>query len=69
VFDYILPIYFMILYNTTGMSHLKVKGSALNKNARNVLVYHRVKIQNYISKFSQDISLSDNEILNSYLDV
>jgi len=24
VFDYILPIYFMILYNTTGMSHLEV---------------------------------------------
>jgi len=23
VFDYILPIYFMILYNTMGMSHLK----------------------------------------------
>jgi hypothetical protein len=23
VFDYILPVYFMILYNTTGMSHLK----------------------------------------------
>jgi len=23
VFDYILPIHFMILYNTTGMSHLK----------------------------------------------
>ena len=25
MFDYILPIYFMILYNLTGMSHLKVK--------------------------------------------
>jgi len=25
VFDYILPVYFMILYNTTGMSHLKVE--------------------------------------------
>jgi hypothetical protein len=24
VFDYILPIHFMILYNPTGMSHLKV---------------------------------------------
>jgi len=23
VLDYILSIYFMILYNTTGMSHLK----------------------------------------------
>jgi len=23
VFDYTLPIYFMILYNTAGMSHLK----------------------------------------------
>jgi len=25
VFEYILPIYFVILYNTMGMSHLKVK--------------------------------------------
>jgi hypothetical protein len=24
MFDYILPIYFVILYNTTVMSHLKV---------------------------------------------
>jgi len=24
VFDYILPIHFVILYNTTGMLHLKV---------------------------------------------
>ena len=23
VFDYILPLYFVILYNTTGMSHMK----------------------------------------------
>ena len=59
----------MILYNTTGMSHLEVKGSVLTKNARNILVCHRVKVQNYILKFSQDISLSANEILNSYLDI
>jgi len=24
VFDYILPVYFVILCNTTGLSHLKV---------------------------------------------
>jgi len=51
------------------MSHLEVKGSALTKNARNVLVWHRVKVQNYIFKFSQDISLSGNETLNSYLNI
>ena len=25
MFDYILPIYFMIVYNTTGMTHVKVR--------------------------------------------
>jgi len=47
----------------------ETKGSASNTNARNVSVYHCVKIRNYISKFSQDISLSDNKNLNSYLDI
>ena len=47
----------------------ETKGSILNTNARNVSVYHCVNIRNYISKFSQDISLSANETLNSYLDV
>jgi len=69
VFDYILPIYFVILYNTTGMSHLKVKVNVLNNNERNILVYNRAKVQNYISKFSQGIALSANKILNSYLDI
>ena len=47
------------------MSHLEVKGIALTANARNVLVCHRVKVQNYIF----EISLSANEILSSYLDI
>jgi len=40
VFDYILPIYFMSLYNTMGMSHLKVRVLWLNK-------YGKIPDKNY----------------------
>jgi len=33
VFNYILPIYFIILYNTTGMSHLKVIDTSVSPAA------------------------------------
>jgi hypothetical protein len=39
VFDYILPIYFVILYNTMGMSHLKGMVVTLIKNIQ-VQTYH-----------------------------
>jgi len=39
VFDYILPIYFVILYNTMGMFHLKGMVVTLIKNIQ-VQTYH-----------------------------
>jgi len=48
VFDHILPIYFVILYNTTGMSHPKGMLVTLIKNIQ-IQTYH---IFNYV--FSSD---------------
>jgi len=44
VFDYILPIYFMVLYNTTGMSHLKNLGTVALCCSYGSTVYTRVKL-------------------------
>jgi len=43
VFDYILPIYFVILYNTMGMSHLKV----MNASQGCIHKYENLKRKNY----------------------